>query len=331
VARQTDRLRRRLIGTIVVVGAMVAGAAGWFGWTTLQERRERSAIRDRLLREVDSLQAILLVAGEQASGLRLALDSAQQRTFALRQSVAGRDLDQSSLAVLDSQIAAAVTRNQPLVRAARFDAAAVTAANAPALAMVFAELDSARSVSATGFVARTRADTAWLVTSRHAVTGSLGQPPVRLGVAFNGSGEVYRARFLAADDSADVAVLRVVGRPSQAIAGIGAAAAAPGDPVALLGFPLGLDLQPGDWQQAGISASTTTATVSRLLPDALQLDGYGVAGASGSPVFTADGALVGVLSGGERDSGGRIVYAVPALRVMTLLDRVAPAPNPRQP
>jgi len=331
VARQTDRLRRRLFAAALVITTVVAGSAGWIWWMAAQDRAERAIIRDRLLRQVDSLQMALMRAGEQASDLRQALDSAQQAAFDLRQSFAGRDLDAASLAALDSQVGAAADRNAPLLRAAQFDAAAVARANGPALALVFAEIDSARRISATGFVGRTRADTAWLVTSRHAVTARDGGPPSRLGVAFNGSGTVYRARLLAVDDSADLAVIRVVGRYARPIAGIGSEKSlSPGDPVALLGFPMGLDLpMGGDWREVGVTASAFTGTVSRLVGSSIQIDGYGAAGASGSPVFSGDGLLVGVLYGGERDSGGRIVYAAPAGRVSLLLDRVAPLPSSR--
>jgi len=60
-------------------------------------------------------------------------------------------------------------------------------------------------------------------------------------------------------------------------------------------------------------------TVSKVLPDVMQVDGYGAPGSSGSPIFGRDGRVVGVLYGGERESQGRIVYAVPAGRVAEYL------------
>jgi serine protease Do len=131
-----------------------------------------------------------------------------------------------------------------------------------------------------------------------------------------------RARLAAVHDSADVALLRVIAGPLPTVTAVRAdTSLQAGDPVALIGFPLGLDLpMGGDWRTVGLTASTTTGTLARLLPDRLQIDGYGAAGASGSPVFNAAGEVVGVLYGGERESGGRIVYAVPAARVVELLD-----------
>lgn len=329
VARQTDRLRRRLLGALLLVVTVVSGAAGWVWWAMARDRAERAEVRDTLLLQVDSLQALLMEAAEEATGLRVALDSAQQDAFQLRQAMAGRDLDAAALAALDSQITAAARRHAPLLQAARFDAAAVTRANGPALALIFVEFDSTRRVSATGFVARTRADTAWLVTSGHAMRDAAGNPPSRLAVTFNGSAGVYRARFLAAADTVDLAVIRVVGRYARAVAGFGSGDnLSPGDPVALLGFPMGLDLpMGGDWRQVGVTASTSTGTVARLVGGSIQIDGYGAAGASGSPVFDREGLVIGVLSGGEPDSGGRIIYAVPAGAAAALVDRVAP---PRQ-
>jgi S1-C subfamily serine protease len=52
-------------------------------------------------------------------------------------------------------------------------------------------------------------------------------------------------------------------------------------------------------------------TVSKSLPDTLQFDAYAAQGSSGSPVFDSHGLVIGVLFGGQAESNGRIVYAVP--------------------
>lgn len=324
VARQTDRLRRRLLLAVAVVVAVVAAATGWMTWTTVREREALARERDRLLSQVDSVQSLLSLAADRATGLRLALDSADAEAAALRGRIADLPPDASALAGFDSQVAGAIARNVPLLRAARFDAAGVTTANGPAVVMVFAKFGDGRQVAATGFVARTAGDTAWIVTTRHSVTSATGGPPDSLGVVLNLGRIARRARLAAVHDSADVALLRVIAGPLPAVTAVRAdTSLRAGDPVALIGFPLGLDLpMGGDWRRVGLTASTTTGTLARLLPDRLQIDGYGATGASGSPVFNAAGEVVGVLYGGERESGGRIVYAVPAVRVVELLRRV---------
>lgn len=323
VARQTDRLRRRLAAVIVLVVAVVAAATGWITWATIREREALSAERNRLLAQVDSVQSLLAVASDRASGLRRALDSAETDASALRDRIASLPPDASALAGFDSQVAGAIARNAPLLRAARFDAAAVTTANGPAVVMIFARFADGRQVGATGFVARTAGDTAWIVTTRHSVTSPSGGPPDSLGVVLNRGRLARRARLAAVHDSADLALLRVIAGPLPTVTGVRAdTTLRAGDPVALIGFPLGLDLpMGGDWRQVGLTASTTTGTIARVLTDRLQLDGYGASGASGSPVFNAAGDVVGVLYGGERETGGRIIYAVPGGRVVELLER----------
>jgi S1-C subfamily serine protease len=49
------------------------------------------------------------------------------------------------------------------------------------------------------------------------------------------------------------------------------------------------------------------------------MDSWSGHGASGSPVFDAQGHVVGVIYGGARESVGRIVYAVPAQRLAAFI------------
>jgi len=57
-----------------------------------------------------------------------------------------------------------------------------------------------------------------------------------------------------------------------------------------------------------------------LTNDLVQLDGYGATGASGSPILDQHGHVVAVLYGGQQESGGRIVYAVPASYIAELFN-----------
>ena len=60
-------------------------------------------------------------------------------------------------------------------------------------------------------------------------------------------------------------------------------------------------------------------TVSKVLSGVVQVDGYGAPGSSGSPLFDREGRVVAVLYGGEPNSAGKVIYAVPAGIVVAYL------------
>jgi len=94
-----------------------------------------------------------------------------------------------------------------------------------------------------------------------------------------------------------------------------------GDPVAVLGFPLGTATagNEGAIDQLRPVATLGIGTVSKTLPDNIQLDAYAAQGSSGSPVFDARGLVIGVLYGAAAESGGRIIYTVPSARLAAQL------------
>ena len=51
----------------------------------------------------------------------------------------------------------------------------------------------------------------------------------------------------------------------------------------------------------------------------LQIDSFATHGSSGSPVFSANGYVIGVVFGGNAEAGGKLVYAVPAERLASFL------------
>jgi S1-C subfamily serine protease len=73
--------------------------------------------------------------------------------------------------------------------------------------------------------------------------------------------------------------------------------------------------------ESGMIARTSLSvgTVSKSLPEILQIDAFAIEGSSGTPVFGSDGAVLGVVYGGADGSGGRIVYAVPSSAISSLL------------
>jgi S1-C subfamily serine protease len=60
-------------------------------------------------------------------------------------------------------------------------------------------------------------------------------------------------------------------------------------------------------------------TVSKALTAVIQVDAYGAPGSSGSPIFDRDGNVIAMLYGGERESQGKIIFAVPAYVVSNYL------------
>jgi S1-C subfamily serine protease len=187
------------------------------------------------------------------------------------------------------------------------------------------ELPGGRSIAGTGFAVVARGDTGWIVTARHLVVDSAGRRALRLGFLFNGSSQNFRARLVGVADSADLALLMVRVRGGvPAVRGFGDMLRG-GDPVAALGFPVGLD-PAGRWRSEGVRAVGFTGTTRRVGPDLVEIDSYGVSGSSGSPLFAADGRVVGMVFGGDPASAGRIVYAVPAKAVEELLAKLRVSP-----
>jgi S1-C subfamily serine protease len=76
----------------------------------------------------------------------------------------------------------------------------------------------------------------------------------------------------------------------------------------------------GSGMQITARSTLVAGTLSKVLDDVIQMDSFAGEGSSGSPVFDADGNVIGVVYGGARESAGRIVYAVPA----TVLARELP-------
>jgi S1-C subfamily serine protease len=93
--------------------------------------------------------------------------------------------------------------------------------------------------------------------------------------------------------------------------------------VAVIGFPGGVDSPQLETAEGTFATTTLTAgTVSKNLPNLIQINGYGAQGASGSPIFDASGMVIAILYGGVPGSGGRVVYAVPSSYAVKLLDSI---------
>ena len=317
VRRQTAGWKR--VTAIVAVAALLVSGA--LGVVAIRQQRISSELRVRLLARTDSLLTNLAAASSSVAALRDQLTLAREETARLRAAIADRAAGAKDLARLAQRLEADLPGRTAMVQAARFEHAAIDSANRDAVGVVVSELTGGRHIAGSGFVVRARGDTGWILTARHLVMDSAGRAAAKLGFLFEGSRQNFRARLLGVADSADLALL-VVRVPGgvPAVAGLGAAPRA-GDPVALLGFPVGLD-PAGTWRTQGVRAVGLTGTVRRVGPDLIEVDGYGASGSSGGPVFDAQGLVVGMVFGGDPQSDGRVVYAVPVGRIRRFLERL---------
>ena len=311
VAKQTQSLRR---ATLILFGLLVVVAGGYF-WQKSSYERRIAQQQGEMIRLVDSMARALDSVQVRFAGMQGALDSAQQVTQQLRGQIQAGG-DPAAMAELRRQLSLAIARQQGLSAAATLDGRHVDSVAGNAVALVFVKFPGNRVFTGTAFAVRTDGTGSYLVTNRHVVTSEEGENPVEIGVMFNHSAQNFRARLVRRhpDAEVDLALLRVeISGGTEVVPGISEAAPTVGQGIATIGFPNGVDLEGfGDLRRTGAVATLTAGTISRLTPDIVQIDGYGATGASGSPILDQRGYVVGVLYGGQRDTGGRIVYAEPA-------------------
>jgi len=319
VARRTAGARRT---TYVLFGLLLL-VSGAYLWQSARTGRELVSLRAELKQRVDSLVSRIGALSTGSAGLQAALDSVRGTAELLQRQLAAAPNDEVLIEDLRRRLDQAVRQQRTLAGAAALDAAGIAAANKDAVALVFVEFASGAVYTGTAFAVQTDPNGALLVTNKHVVTDSVtGGTATRIGVVFEGTRQNFKADLVRLHEQADLALLRVsIRRGVPAVTKLAdSAAVAVGAPAAILGFPLGLDLAGGhDWSQLGVASTLTLGTVSRVLPPLLQLDSYGAQGSSGSPIFDRHGRVIGVLYGGERGSGGRIIYSVPVRFVHQLL------------
>src|SRR5438046_9547692 len=197
--------------------------------------------------------------------------------------------------------------------------------NQDAVALLVVQLSDSEIVSGTAFAADSQGT---LVASRHILVGEVGpRQPRRIALKFSGSRQWFPGRLVGVADSADVAVVKVEIRGgTPRVAGFAGEprALARGDPVAIIGYPLGEDLPMERIGESGVIAdpTLTVGTVSKALANIVQVDGYGAPGSSGSPIFDRTGRVAAVLYGGNRESQGKLIHAVPASQIIAYLTQL---------
>ena len=325
VGRQTKTLRTVAVGlfvSLIVVAAV-------FLYQDSRQARERE-------REVAELQArtdSILQASERTmemlkgrvEGLAAALGTSRRDVEDLQRQLAAAQRAGSTDEVdaLTQQLGDASQALQYQQAAALVDYRAIVERNQRAVAIIWVEFGPDEVLTATAFAVRSDGT---MLTNRHVVVGAEGdRRPTRVAVRFADSRQNWRATLLGVSASADLALIKVDIRGGTPAVSLNSRAdpLRQGDPIALIGYPLGTDLPMGEYARTSFWAGS----VSKVLDDVIQVDGYGAPGASGSPVFDRNGEVVGILYGGQEGSGGRIVYAAPAGAALELMESTGIRPE----
>lgn len=307
--------RRRVWTAIGGSAGFAAGIIVAYSLTHRAATKRESAL-DALLRRSDSVNAVLSAtaqhASDRASGLDSALAAQRQESQSLRARLAAEQRGSAAAAVDAAQLRHAESREKLLASASRVDYATIAKSKGPAVVLIAVEMPDGHAFTGTGFSVAT---TGLVVTNRHLVRGDDGSAAQRMLLMFSDTKRWVPAHVVKVSANADLAFLQIdevgtypaIGPPSAT-----AKAPAVGAPAAIIGYPLGIDT-PMEGSGTQITARSTLAagTLSKVLDDVLQMDAYAGEGSSGSPVFDADGNVIGVVYGGAREAAGRIVYAVP--------------------
>ena len=308
VARQTLHLRRTTKLLIVLLAATLVA----FGWVQRNSAREAT--------DLARFQSELV-------GLREALRQSRAEVARLRAALVGASSahDAATLARLRAQLDSAEARQRGLAGAAAVDYRVIAQQNQDAVALLVVAFSEREIFSGTAFAVDSQGT---LVTNKHVLVGEDGaRRPERIAVKFSGSRQWFPGRLVGVADSADVGVVRVdIRGGTPRVAGFARAPGSltRGDPVAIIGYPLGEDLPMERLGERDVVAdpTLTVGTVSKVLAGLVQVDGYGAPGSSGSPMFDRAGRVVAVLYGGNPESHGRIIYALPAAMVTAYLKQV---------
>ncbi|MFN2570836.1 MAG: FHA domain-containing protein [Gemmatimonadales bacterium] len=321
VARQTAQLRRTTKFLIVLL-LLVGTGFTWMQWDGRQRAGELARLQARADSLMEESRDLTTRFRSDMQSVRDALAQSQTETARLRRELAASGGDASSVSRLRTELDAAERRQRALAGAVGgVNYRAISHQNQDAVAIVLVEYTDGERFSGTAFSIDSMGI---MVTNKHILAGEDGtKTPRRLGVIFSGSTQFWRAEVIGVSPEADIGVFRVLikgGTPRVHGLARTRAGVERGDPVAILGYPLGFDLPMESQGGSAIAEPTlTVGTVSKTLTAVTQVDAYGAPGSSGSPIFDRDGNVVAVLYGGERESNGKIIFAVPGYVVADYL------------
>lgn len=194
------------------------------------------------------------------------------------------------------------------------DYSSINNASGAAVTLIAVQMPSGTKFTGTGFNVDS---TGLILTNRHLILDKEGNKAARILAIFANTAQWLPAQVAWINDSADVAALRIDPSPKRypVVSGVSRSSGkvSVGSQVAISGFPLGI-ATPMEGSGVDITARATLGAgiVSKILPNLIQVDAYATDGSSGSPLFSRDGQVVGIVYGGLRESNGRIVLALPS-------------------
>jgi S1-C subfamily serine protease len=322
VLQQNTRLRWTVGLLTLALGLAVAGAVLFSqrqrsDWE--QERTILVARTDSLLAAGDAaVRALAGARAELADTLRLSQSEVRRLRDAM-QRTPGRDTAQLPELRRQLQSATAALERQQL--AASLDFARIERSARAAVAVIWVETSAGEVLTGTAFAIRPDAT---LITSRHLVRSADGQGPRRVAIQFSDSDQVWPARVIAVSETGDVAIVKVdnIAGDVPTVHGLNLRpdTLGTGVPVAWIGFPLGGVTWPQDARTGRLARPLgSVGIITRLSTDRIDVQGYGAAGASGSPIFDADGDVIAILIGGRREAAGQTLSGTPAGEIARLL------------
>jgi S1-C subfamily serine protease len=199
----------------------------------------------------------------------------------------------------------------------------IHARNSPAVVILVSQIEGKNSAG-TGFAIT---KDGLIVTNRHNVENpGGGARATKIAVKFTNTRAWMPATIVKVSDDPDVdlALIRIspdYEGPFPVVEGFsGGSEATEGTSVTTIGYPLGYDTpMEGAGNDFEAKSTLNPGTVSKKTSSVLQIDSFAAHGSSGSPVFSTRGLVVGVVYGGQADAGGKIVYAVPAEKLIAFL------------
>ena len=314
VDRQTRQLRRMLIAARVL---LIVGIGGIFWVSKASEARSREHMA-ALEQRNDSLeQAFRASMSQMSASMKNAAEDARREADRLRAQI--RSSTPGDIEALSRELSSLEQKRQVMLSAGK-DFSYVDSVNRSAIAFVVVEKEGGAIEGGSAFgITRD----GLLITNRHVVLDKSGTKAKKIGVIFNDTRDWLPASIVKTSDGSDLALLRVDREgPFPTVSGVARSAKSVrvGSPVAIIGFPLSLDL-PMEGEGMNVKAASTLGpgTVSKLLDEVVQIDAFAGSGSSGSPLFDSRGNVIGVIWGGNPESGGQIVYAVPSEKLIAFL------------
>ena len=312
VTEQTAGLKRAMIavGLLILVGG---GGTAAFLWRQSSVRTEEF---NKLIADNEAMR-VQIGTRMGASGDTALVNEIQRKMASLQKRLEAATTDTER-----DQIKAEMQENTRQVRRmAQMDMATIFRQNSPAVAFLITEIDG-KSYSGTGF---SISKDGHIITNKHNVLVD-GKTPTRIAVKMTDTKRWLPASLVKMSETDDDIALIKMDRadegPYPFVSGISStsADATEGMSLVAIGYPSGTDLpMDGEGKDFIAKSSLNPATASKRTSAVLQIDSYATHGSSGSPVFSTRGLVVGLIYGGAREAGGKIVYAVPAEKIAAFI------------